>query len=191
VKAPAAVLVADPPWRFKDTLPGKGRGAAKHYPTMTAKDLERFPLPPLADDALLCFWRVAAMQQEALDIIEAWGFTLKSELVWQKTTSGGRLHFGMGRIVRAAHEVCLLATRGRFKVADRAVRSTFDAPVGRHSAKPDRFYRIVERLSPGPYAELFARRPRAGWSCYGNEIEGGEMHDDPRAAAQSLLVGVA
>lgn len=50
-----------------------------------------YPLPPLADDARLFLWRVGAMQQEALDVIKAWGFTLKSEIVWIKTTADGKL----------------------------------------------------------------------------------------------------
>jgi N6-adenosine-specific RNA methylase IME4 len=83
----------------------------------------------------------------------------------------------MGRYVRAAHETCLLATRGTVKVADRAVRSVFDAPVptlnGKrvHSRKPDAIYDIAERLVPGgPFVELFARRRRDGWQCFGNEL---------------------
>lgn len=169
---PARVLVADCPWLFGDKLPGNRRGAIKHYPCLDVEALCNFPLPPIADDALLCLWRVAAMQQEALDVIQAWGFTLKSELVWEKVTKHGKAHFGMGRIVRASHEVCLLATRGKFKVKDRGVRSRFAAQVGRHSAKPDAFYTLVERLSPGPYVELFSRRQRPGWIHYGNEVDG-------------------
>jgi N6-adenosine-specific RNA methylase IME4 len=164
------VLVADPPWKFGDKLPGKGRGAEKHYPCMSVDELVRFPLPPLADDCLLLLWRVAAMQQEALDVMRAWGFTLKSELVWIKETKTGKRHFGMGRYVRAEHEVCLIGVRGRVAVADRGIRSTFRAQVGRHSEKPGAFYELVERLHPGPYAELFARRARPGWDCHGNEL---------------------
>ncbi len=76
----------------------------------------------------------------------------------------------MGRYVRAEHETCLIATRGRVQVADRAIRSTFDAPVGVHSAKPDAFYAIAERLSAGPYTELFARTPRKGWQQFGDQL---------------------
>jgi N6-adenosine-specific RNA methylase IME4 len=165
-----AVLEADCPWRFGDKLPGNGRGAEKHYPCMSVADLCAFPLPPLAGDCALFFWRVAAMQREALDVIDAWGFTPKTEIVWQKTTKTGKKHFGMGRIVRASHEVCLVATRGRPVVMDRSVRSTFSAPVGRHSEKPPAFYDIVERLFDGPYVRLFARSQRPGWVSLGNEL---------------------
>ena len=62
-------------------------------------------------DCLLLLWRVAAMQQEALDVARAWGFTVKTELVWEKLTKTGKPHFGMGHYLRGSHEVCLLATR--------------------------------------------------------------------------------
>jgi N6-adenosine-specific RNA methylase IME4 len=136
----------------------------------------RFPLPPLADDALLLLWRVAAMPLDALEVCRAWGFVPKSEIVWVKTPAhtdaeNPRLAFGMGHYVRAAHEVCIVATRGRFKVADRSVRSVFLAPRGRHSAKPEEFYALAQRLGgEGPYAELFARTPRPGWLQVGDEL---------------------
>lgn len=170
---PARVLVADPPWLFGDSLPGKGRGASKHYGCLPLNEICEFALPPLADDALLFMWRVASMQREALAVVEAWGFELKSEIVWKKLTKTGKRHFGMGHYVRAEHEVCLIARRGKGKVRDRSVRSVFEAQTGRHSAKPDEFYGLVEQLAEGPYLEMFARRPRPGWSCWGNELEGG------------------
>jgi N6-adenosine-specific RNA methylase IME4 len=168
--APARVLVADPPWAFGDSLPGEGRGATKHYTVMATDAIERFPLPALAENAVLFLWRVAAMQDDALRVCRAWGFTLKTELVWLKRTSRGKRHFGMGRIVRAEHETCLIGTRGRPSTRDRSTRSTFEAAVGRHSEKPDAFYDVVERLYQGPYVELFARRRRGGWDCRGNEL---------------------
>jgi site-specific DNA-methyltransferase (adenine-specific) len=166
-----AVLVADPPWSFRDALPGAARGAARNYPCLSVDELSAFPLPPIAADALLCLWRVASMQADALHVAQAWGFEPKAELVWEKTTRSGKPHFGMGRLVRGAHEVCLLATRGRFRPASRSVRSRFAAPVGRHSEKPEAFYAIVEQLAGRrPIVELFARRRRRGWSCFGNEL---------------------
>lgn len=164
------VIVADPPWRFGDPLPGKKRGAAKHYSTLSTAEIMRFPLPEMTRDAALFLWRVSAMQQEALDVIRAWGFEQKSEIVWRKMKPSGRVHFGMGRTVRASHETCLIATRGRPTVLSRRERSVFDAVVGEHSAKPDEFYEIVERMFSGPYVELFARRHRAGWECFGDQL---------------------
>ncbi len=172
---PAKVIVADPAWQFGDKLPGKGRGASSHYGCLSLPDIQAIDLPPIADDCVLFLWRVAAMQQEALDVAKAWGFTVKSEIVWNKQTVTGKKHFGMGRHVRASHEVCLLATRGRPKPLHRAQRSTFEAPVGRHSEKPEAFYQLVESTYCGPYYELFARRQRDGWVCLGLECDGTDL----------------
>jgi N6-adenosine-specific RNA methylase IME4 len=172
------VIIADPPWLFGDKLPGKSRGAAKQYGCLTVPQICRFPLPDLADDALLLLWRVAAMQAEALDVVRMWGFVPKSEIVWEKLTKKGKPWFGMGRFVRASHETCIVATRGRFKVGDRSVRSRFSAPVPVdengdhiHSAKPAVFHEIAAKLAGGPGVELFARRRTPGWICLGDEIE--------------------
>lgn len=189
------VLVADPAWPFKDKLPGAGRGAAKNYKTQSISEIMRMELPPLADDCALFLWRVASMQQEALDVIKAWGFRPpEREVIWLKKTREGRRWFGMGRVVRAEHEVCLIAIKGHPHVQNHSVRSTFTTeealvqlapdfeglsakvPDGvngkyRHSAKPEEFFDIVECLFPGPYAEINARRHRAGWHCTGNELE--------------------
>lgn len=167
---PARALVADCPWRFSDKLPGKTRGASKQYRTLSVADLARFPLPPLADNAVLFLWRVAAMQEEALFVCRAWGFKPKTEIVWRKLTRTGKEHFGMGRLVRASHESCLVATRGRPLIKSHSVRSMFSAPAQEHSRKPDEFYELVESLVAGPYAELFARRVRSGWMQAGDQL---------------------
>lgn len=167
-------LVSDPAWRFSDSLPGESRGASKQYPCMSVDDICAMnPMPPeCSRNSVLFLWRVAAMQAEAMRVIAAWGYTLKSELVWLKRTKTGLPWFGMGRYTRHAHETCLIATRGRAPVAVRNVRSTFEAPVREHSRKPDEFYRIVEQLYPHAMRfELFARTPRLGWiQQHGNQL---------------------
>lgn len=177
----ARVIVADPPWKFGDSLPGSTRGAAKNYEVMTLEEIQHC-LPSLGvepeKDAVLFLWRVSSMQKEALDVVKAWGFVLKSEIVWQKLTVHGSKHFGMGRFVRASHETCLVAERGRCKPAIRNVRSTFEAPTPQkigggtmHSAKPELFFDLVRQMYPvGPRVELFARRPHEGFHCVGKEL---------------------
>lgn len=167
---PYAVIVADPGWPFDDKLPDETRGAVKNYRTMALSEIKHFPLPELLPDCTLFLWRVSSMQFEALAVIQAWGFILKSEIVWIKKTKYGNRWFGMGRTVRNEHETCLIATRGHPLTLDRSIRSTFEAPVGRHSEKPDEFYSIVERLRAGPYIELFARKHREGWDSVGDEL---------------------
>jgi N6-adenosine-specific RNA methylase IME4 len=134
------------------------------------EDIEAFELPPLAADCYLLLWRVAAMQEEALRVVRAWGFTPKTELVWLKRTRTGKRHFGMGHHLRASHETCIVATRGRPKPRVRNIRSVFAAPVGAHSAKPQAFYELVEDFADGPYVELFGRRLREGWTVLGDEV---------------------
>jgi len=191
--APATVLCCDPPWPFDDKLRQDKkikRGTADVYKSMlTLQEIVDFPMPyPIADDALLFLWRVASMQEEALKVMRAWGFTLKSEIVWAKTTQPAtdlictaadpmygakkvKLAFGMGRYVRGSHETCLIGRRGKAKVENRSIRSVFFAPVGEHSAKPDEFYRIVRTLCPtGPRVNLFERTHREGFICFGDEL---------------------
>jgi N6-adenosine-specific RNA methylase IME4 len=181
---PYLCLTADPPWAFRDSLPGSGRGAKKHYRLMSVDEICAFKLPPLGEDAVLFLWRVGAMPEEALRVVRAWGFVPKSEIVWVKTHQkkdgtiqtfsaiGDGLAMGMGHYVRYAHETCIIALRrrGRCPIADRSVRSVFFAPPGRHSEKPAIFYKQVRRLVGGPRAELFARAPHPGFHPYGDQV---------------------
>lgn len=184
------VIVADPAWQFSDKLP-ETKGAEAHYTCMSTEAICKLGHrghssltimdQPIAQDAVLLLWRVASQQQEALDVIRCWGFTVKTELIWLKKTVTGKRWFGMGRTLRAEHEVCLVATRGKPQAKNHATRTTFvtdldadglSAIVGRHSEKPECFYQIVEELFDGPYLELFARRPRPGWTYVGVELDG-------------------
>ncbi len=174
-----SVLVADPPWKFSDNLPGRARGAAKHYRCLGIEGIEQFELPELATDCLLFLWRVASMQHEALRVMRAWGFgSPKSEIVWvklRKDADPGVPLIGMGRYVRNAHETCLIGARGSALrlIEDHGVPSVIQAPRGRHSEKPAAFFEAVERLCPSASkVELFARRQRPGWTCLGDEVAG-------------------
>ncbi len=197
-----STLASDPPWQFKRNT---GRGAADpqyHGGTMSLEDIRRYPLPPLARDCRLFMWRVGAMQEEALSVINAWGFKQKSEIIWVKTTQDGKplvigedgdvipgknfnnLAWGNGFQTHYCHEVCLIAVRGRPERTAH-VRSVFFAPRpchpnGKpiHSAKPDKFYEIVQQMSPGPYYEQFARQRRPGWMTDGDELDKGGWGND-------------
>jgi N6-adenosine-specific RNA methylase IME4 len=183
VSGPFHCVVADPPWAPRDSL-GR-RGAAAQYRTLLTDQIVRFPVPLVADDAILFLWRLASMQGDALRVVRAWGFVEKSEVVWCKLTKLGRPWFGMGRTVRASHETAIVAVRGRASkiVRGHGVRSIFSAPVpvdvnGRyiHSAKPKEFFdSIVYPLIGGPTAggpclELFARQRRPHWVTMGDQL---------------------
>ena len=194
-------LVADPPWLHEDQLPGETRGATNQYPCLSTNDIARFPLPPMRDDCWLFLWYVTSMLDDARLVCRIWGFEpAGGELVWVKTTGSGltvidpiaadgvvdeeqqqtlvdigatKPAFGMGRTVRNCDERCLIARRGRPELLDHSVRSVFFAPIGEHSSKPQRFYQLVEKMAPGPYTELFARRRQNWrWACLGNQVDG-------------------
>lgn len=133
---PFSVVCADPAWLFADKLPGANRGAGSNYREQYSEDIINhrnfeFEFPDIAEDAILFLWRVASQQRLALDVIDGWGFKQKSEFVWYKRTKNDQPWMGMGRTGRQAHEVCLVATRGRSAnvVIDKGVRSVFEAPV--------------------------------------------------------------
>ena len=114
------------------------------------------------------------MQPHALRVMEAWGFTYKSDLItWVKTTASGAPTFGTGYYTRKCTEQLLYATRGRgLKTIDHGVPQCILAPRREHSRKPDEVLEALERLfGPIRRLELFARRSRPGWIGWGNEIQ--------------------
>lgn len=172
------VVASDPPWMPDDKNTNGDRGAIVKYQCMPTVDICSMQLPFIASDAWLFLWRLASMQPDALRVVEAWGFTIKSELIWRKLTKTGKPWFGLGHYTRATHETVLVCTRGKVKPHSRSVRSMFEAPVpvdddGKyiHSAKPNRFYEIAEQLTgPGlARVEMFGRRQRKGWNVLGLE----------------------
>lgn len=174
------VILADPPWHFENYAadePGmmhdRSRGANRYYPTMTIDDICALSIPA-DDNSVLFMWACWPLLPEALRVISAWGFEYKTlAWVWVKANeSGFGHHMGMGYYTRANSEPCLLATRGNpRKPEDRGILSLIYASVMAHSRKPEDQYRKIESLYPeGPYLELFARRPRAGWHVWGNEV---------------------
>lgn len=161
------VILADPPWAFKTrSAKGGGRSASRHYGTMTLADIKAMPVSYLAaDNCVLFLWSLNSMPQQALDVIDAWGFTHKTTaFTWAKPG------MGMGYWTRQDTESCLLATRGNPKRLHADVRELISAPRREHSRKPDETHERIERLVAGPYVELFARQARPGWEAWGNQV---------------------
>ncbi|MGW2120159.1 MT-A70 family methyltransferase [Streptomyces sp. NPDC001758] len=159
-------ILADPPW---DIQQKGGRGAERHYPLMTLERIKAMPVAELAeDDAHLWLWVTNATLREGYDVAESWGFTVRSPLTWIK------FRLGLGVYLRNATEHLLFATRGKAPVQFRAQPTWITAPVQDHSHKPEEQYPLIERLSPGPYLELFARRrppSNSPWFVWGNQID--------------------
>lgn len=169
------IIYADPPWTYRDKANAGERGAEYKYPCMTVAELCALPVWELAaPDCLLAMWHVPPMPAEALRVIDAWGFELKTfkGFTWHKLTVTGKDHFGMGNWTRANSEDCLFAVRGRPQRVNKGVRQMIHAPVREHSRKPDEAReRLVTLMGDVPRVELFARQATDGWDVWGNEIE--------------------
>jgi N6-adenosine-specific RNA methylase IME4 len=164
-------ILADPPWHFvARSEKGEGRSASQHYITdrEQAEQIKALPIRELtAADCVLFMWMVDWAPQLALDVIDAWGFAHKTAaFTWAKQNQSGDGWF-MGN----GSEACWLATRGHPKRLNADVRQLVIARVTEHSRKPDEIHDRIERLVAGPYLELFARRERANWVTWGNELE--------------------
>ncbi|MGQ0572919.1 MAG: MT-A70 family methyltransferase [Pseudonocardia sp.] len=157
-------ILADPPWGVS-TQRG-GRGAEQHYPLMTIEAIAALRVDRLvADDAHLWLWVTNAHWREQLAVMEAWGFSYRSCLTWIKP------RLGLGNYLRNQTEHLLLGVRGKAPIQFRGQGSWLYAPLQDHSHKPEEQYAVIERCSPGPYLELFARRKRSGWHAWGNEVD--------------------
>ncbi|OFC59572.1 hypothetical protein BAE30_08570 [Acidithiobacillus caldus] len=158
-------VLADPPWRYNNT---NSNGAAeRHYTTMDMAALRALPVAELVlDDSWLFLWATSPLLKEALELMEAWGFTYKTNMVWAKNK------FGMGNYWRSAHELLLLGMRGspgpwlRHDIGSFAIHSTT-----RHSAKPAVFRDMISSVVDGPYLELFGREDATGWTVFGNQVQ--------------------
>ena len=171
------VIYADPPWSFNSKKTGGSMtsGASAKYNTMSIGDLKAMPIESmLADNAILIMWYVSSQPQEALDLANAWGFTVKNinGFVWGKLTVKLMKFFGMGFYTRAGTESALIAIKGKASnlIVDHSVRAYRESVVGKHSKKPDEFRDdIVKMCGDVPRLEMFARQASDGWDVFGNE----------------------
>src|SRR5437763_2824704 len=177
-------LLADPPWRFINRT---GKVAPEHrrlsrYDTMTWKEIAALPVAEVMADQSHCYlWVPNALVTEGLRVLEEWGFTYKTMLVWHKVRKdGGSDGRGVGFYFRNVTEAVLFGVRGSLRTlsAGRRQVNLLATRKREHSRKPDELYDIVEACSPGPYLELFARFRHAGWAQWGNEdVEANSGHD--------------
>ena len=158
------VLYADPPWKYEHPV-SKTRAIERQYPTMTVEEIRALNVPA-APDCVLFLWTTAPKLAEAVSVVDAWGFSYRSCLVWVKP------HLGLGYYFRTRHELLLVALKGKPGTPEPHARpeSVLTWPTGQHSAKPEIVYQLIEKMYSGPYLELFARPPfREGWDAWGNE----------------------
>lgn len=178
-----STVVADPPWPYES--PGDFRASESHRPnswdkTPTANAVVRYGAMsieklselhlPVDDDAHLYLWTTNTFIVEAHEVARAWGFRPITLCTWGKVQPDGTPSRKSGYYFRGATEHVVFGVRGSLPLqVDEAIANLWLWPRLPHSVKPDAFYDLVERCSPGPYLELFARRARFGWDYWGDE----------------------
>lgn len=173
-----ATILADPPWQFQNRT---GKVAPEHrrlsrYSTMTLDDIKALPVAETAaDSAHLYLWVPNALLPEGLEVMKAWGFQYKSNLIWHKIRKdGGSDGRGVGFYFRNVTEIILFGVRGRNArtlAPGRSQVNMIQKQKREHSRKPDEQYDLIEACSPGPYLELFARGTRPKWIVWGNQAD--------------------
>lgn len=173
-----ATIMADPPWQFVNRT---GKVAPEHkrlsrYGTMALPEIMELPVADAcAPTAHLYLWVPNALLPEGLEVMRAWGFQYKSNIVWHKVRKdGGSDGRGVGFYFRNVTELILFGTRGRNARTLPPGRSQVNYMSSRkreHSRKPDEQYPLIESCSPGPYLEMFGRGVRPGWATWGNQAD--------------------
>lgn len=167
-------ILADPPWRFTNRT---GKVAPEHkrlnrYDTLSLKEI---PVSLVAGDAShLYLWVPNALLPEGLEVMKAWGFQYKSNLIWHKVRKdGGPDGRGVGFYFRNTTEIILFGIRGSMRTLQpgRSQVNIIRTQKQEHSRKPDGLYEIIEKCSPGPFLEMFARGKRNGWDVFGNQAD--------------------
>ncbi len=176
VRGKFGTILADPPWRFMNRT---GKMAPEHrrlsrYETLTIEEIKAIPVSKVAaKQSHLYLWVPNALLAEGLAVMDAWGFTYKTNLVWYKVRKdGGPDGRGVGFYFRNVTELVLFGVRGSLRTAAAGRRQVnlLSTRKREHSRKPDELYEIIEQCSPAPYLELFARNKMPGWTQWGNEV---------------------
>lgn len=167
---PFDLILADPPWAFaSNSHANPGRNPRRHYPTMSLGEIASLPVSQIAaPSALLLMWVTVPIAHRAHDVMRAWGFEYKSQVVWIKD------RIGMGYWARNRHELLYIGTCGDFPCPVPALfpDSVVVGQQREHSRKPDAVHDLLDaRLGHLRRIELFARAPRAGWNVWGNQTE--------------------
>jgi N6-adenosine-specific RNA methylase IME4 len=182
-----STIFLDPPWPYERT---HGQGIAEaEYEVMTWPDIAALGSllhPVAAPNCAIFVWVTGPLLMETTAAVNAWGFRyITKAFTWVKTYADGGIYVGLGSHSRANTEDVWLLSNGAPKRQAADVSQVIMARTMEHSRKPDEAYRRAERLYPGPRLEVFARRPRPGWVCLGNEIDGRDVRDALRDLARA------
>jgi N6-adenosine-specific RNA methylase IME4 len=171
-------ILADPDWPFDDMGSRITPGYLRAEKASTIEDIINLPVQAIrAESSHLYLWVPDAHVEVAFEVVRRWGFEYKHLIHWIKRAPAyledgppGELHIGMGHYWRHAAETLLFAAAGGCPVLRHDQANVIEAPRRKHSEKPEKLQDIIETMSPGPWAELYARRHREGWECWGNEL---------------------
>lgn len=171
-----STVYADPPWRFQNRT-GKVAPENKkltRYETMDLESIKNMPVSQIAaDKSHLYLWVPNALLPDGLEVMKAWGFEYKGNIIWEKVRKDGAPDGrGVGFYFRNVTEILLFGVRGnnnRTLAPARSQVNLLRTQKREHSRKPDEIIPIIESCSPGPFIELFARGDRAGWAMWGNQ----------------------
>lgn len=175
-------ILADPPWDERGGGKIK-RGADGHYQTLPTTEIPRVMkcsgFWSIAEGAHLWLWVTNNFLQDGFWVMQRLGFRYVNNYAWIKVKDG-KLQQGLGQYARQSHELLLFGVRGDAMVPEPAMRpkSVIQAPRTRHSEKPIIVYDLIERVSPGPRVEFFARKTRPCWDSFGNEVEDGSGQEN-------------
>jgi len=170
-----STILADPPWRFANRT---GKVAPEHrrldrYSTMSLDAIKDLPVEDVAaKNSHLYLWVPNALLLEGIEVMQAWGFRYVSNIIWAKRRiDGGPDGRGVGFYFRNVTEIILFGVRGSMRTLQpgRSQVNMIETRKREHSRKPDEQYDLIERCSPGPYLEMFARHPRPNWTVWGDE----------------------
>lgn len=171
-------ILADPPWRFTNRT---GKVAPEHrrlnrYGTMALSEIKELPVADVAKEpAHLYLWVPNALLPDGLEVMKAWGFEYKSNVIWHKIRKdGGSDGRGVGFYFRNVTEIVLFGVCGknaRTLAPGRSQVNLIGTQKREHSRKPDELYDVIEACSRGPFLEMFARDTRKGWTGWGNQAD--------------------
>jgi len=174
IKKKYNTIVIDPAWDIH--LSGKVHRRPKRagelpYKTMSLQEIKEIPIGSIANIGCHVYcWTTNRMLRDTFDVLRVWGVNYHLTMVLVKP-NGMCPCFGY----KFATEFCLLGFYGKpmqkfTKIGELNWIKGFNK-AGEHSVKPDEFYKVVEKMSPIPRIDVFARRQRLNWDVFGDEVD--------------------
>lgn len=172
------LLLADPPWKQrkggKKAVRKNSSGKELDYPTLSLDDIKehlKIATELTPENSLLFLWTIDKYLFQAQEIAEGLGYKLHARMIWNKITG-----IPAAYTIRYGHEYLLYMYKGKLiPVVNNErgkIHSVFEEQVKKHSQKPEKSFEIINRLYPNlRKLELYSRAERAGYDCWGNEVQ--------------------